>query len=340
MKRNSHHKAAKARKGSQRPFVNLFHLRSFVVILLSFVLAACATERLAPGPGPTPPRFIDDGHWVSHDGYVLGMSQWQSDKAETVIVALHGMNDYGRFIEGGAKFWQAHGITTYAYDQRGFGRTEGNGRWPGHEPMAEDVRTFVSLVRARHPGARVFVLGESMGGAVAILAAAGRSEPIADGLILVSPALWGWSNLDLVKRSALWAMMQIAPGAHLTGQGLGLKPSDNTEMLIALGRDPYVIKRTRIDAIYGLVNLMEAAWQASPNVRVPTMVLYAADDEIVPAQPIEDASAQMPGLARVVCYNDGYHLLLRDLKAERTWTAIESFIRTPGERATDGRCPR
>ena len=64
------------------------------------------------------------------------MSQWQADKADTVIVALHGMNDYGRFIDAAAKFWQAHGVTTYAYDQRGFGRTEGNGRWPGHEAMA------------------------------------------------------------------------------------------------------------------------------------------------------------------------------------------------------------
>src|SRR5262249_41294415 len=163
-------------------------------------------------------------------------------------------------------------------------RTEGNGRWPGHEVMAQDARTFVALVRARHPGARVFLLGESMGGAVAIVAAAGHAEPLADGLILVSPVLWGWSHLDLVKRSALWAAMQIAPGGHLTGQGLGLKPSDNEEMLIALGRDPYVIKRTRIDAIYGLVNLMEAAWRAAPNVQLATMVLYAGDDEIVPAR--------------------------------------------------------
>ena len=311
-----------------------------LAVVLCLTLAACAAESLAPGPGPTPPRFVDEGHWVSDDGYVLAMSQWQAENAQTVIVALHGMNDYGHFIESAGKYWQAHGITTYAYDQRGFGRTEGNGRWPGHEAMAEDVRTFVTLVRARHPSARVFLLGESMGGAVAMVAAAGRAEPVADGLILVSPALWGWSNLDLVKRSALWAMMQIAPGAHLTGQGLNIKPSDNEEMLIALGRDPYVIKRTRIDAIYGLVNLMESAWRARAGVRLPTMVLYAADDEIVPARPIEEAAAAMPGVTQVVCFNDGYHLLLRDLKAERSWTAIERFTRTPGERGPGAACLR
>jgi alpha-beta hydrolase superfamily lysophospholipase len=300
-----------------------------LIAALCLGLTACVAERLAPGPGPATPRFVDAGHWQAHDGYILGMSVWQPQNAEIVIVALHGMNDYGQFIEAAAKHWQTQGIATYAYDQRGFGRTEGNGRWPGHEVMAEDARTFIALVRARHPAARVILLGESMGGAVAMLAAAHGTEPIADGLVLVSPALWGWSNLDVIKRSALWIMMQIAPGSRLTGRGLDIKPSDNEKVLIALGRDPYVIKATRIDAINGLVDLMEAAWQAAPALRLPTMVLYAPADEVVPAKPVEEAAERMPGTALIVCYEDGFHMLLRDLKGERTWAAIEAFVRAP-----------
>jgi acylglycerol lipase len=302
-------------------------------LILCLMLAACAAQRLAPGPGPSTPHFVDAGHWMADDGYVLGMSEWPAQNARTVIVALHGMNDYGRFVDGAAKYWQKKGIATYAYDQRGFGRTEGNGRWPGHEVMAADARTFVALVRARHPGARVFLLGESMGGAVAMLAAS--DDTAADGLILVSPALWGWSNLDVFKRSALWVMMQIAPGSHLSGRGLNIKPSDNTKMLIALGRDPYVIKTTRIDALYGLVDLMEAAWRAAPRVSIPTFVLYAPGDQVVPSAPIAEAAAAMPGTARVVCFTDGFHMLLRDLKAERRWAEIDAFTdKIPTERQT------
>ncbi len=310
-------------------------MRTLVLVLAVF-LTGCVAERLPPGPGPATPSFIDDGHWRAGDGYVLGLSQWQAENPRVVIVALHGMNDYGHFIEPAARYWRTHGITTYAYDQRGFGRTEGNGRWPGHEVMAEDARSFTAVVRARHPGVPVYLLGESMGGAVAMVAAAGRAEPIADGLVLVSPALWGWSNLDIVKRSALWAMMQIAPGSRLTGRGLSVKPSDNEEMLIALGRDPYVIKATRVDAVYGLTNLMEAAWRAAPGVRLPTMVLYANGDEIVPSEPISQAAAAMPGTKKVVCYGDGFHMLLRDLKGERTWNAIEAFV--DGRDAEMGTC--
>lgn len=309
-----------------------------LLLALLLALTACAAQRLAAGPGQATPSFVDDGHWQAHDGYILGMSGWQTENAQLVFVALHGMNDYGRFIEAAAKHWQTKGITTYAFDQRGFGRTEGNGRWPGHEVMAEDARTFIALVRARHPGARVFLLGESMGGAVAMLAASRSSEPVADGLILVSPALWGWSNLDLIKRSALWVMMQIAPGSRLTGRGLNIRPSDNENMLIALGRDPYVIKATRIDAVHGLVDLMEAAWQSKAAVRLPTMVLYADGDEVVPSEPIEEAAAAMPGTMQVVCYADGFHMLLRDLNGERSWAAIEAFARQPQPAARSAAC--
>ncbi|MFM9863417.1 MAG: alpha/beta fold hydrolase [Micropepsaceae bacterium] len=311
-------------------------IRTFV-IALSLVLAGCVAERLQPGPGPAMPAFVDDGHWRASDGFVLGMSQWQVERPRAVIVALHGMNDYGQFIELAAKHWQTRGIATYAYDQRGFGRTDGNGRWPGHEVMAEDARTFAALVRVRHPGVPVYLLGESMGGAVAMVAAAGRIEPIADGLILVSPALWGWSNLDVIKRSALWVMMQIAPGSRLSGRGLNIKPSDNEQMLIALGRDPYVIKATRVDAVHGLTDLMEAAWQSAAAVRVPTMVLYTNGDQVVPSKPTTDAAATIPGAKQVVCYDDGFHMLLRDLKGQRTWDAIEAFIAHGGD-APDVRC--
>lgn len=297
-----------------------------LAIALCLALASCAAQRLAPGPGSVTPHFVDSTHWMADDGYVLAFSEWQVQHPDTVVVALHGMNDYGHFIEGAAKHWQTRGITTYAFDQRGFGRTEGNGRWPGHDVMAGDARAFIALARQRHPGARIFLLGESMGGAVGMLASAQGGTPIADGLILVSPALWGWSNLDIVKRSALWAMMQIAPGAHLTGQGLNIKPSDNEDMLIALGRDPYVIKRTRIDAVYGLVGLMEAAWRAAPDIRLPVHVLYTTGDEVVPSDPTAKAARAMPGTARTTCFDDGFHMLLRDLKAERTWNAIEEFM--------------
>jgi len=311
-------------------------IRSFSLWLAGLVLAACSTpQQLQPGAMPTAAHFTDDGHWIADDGYRLAFSVWRAAKPSAVIVALHGMNDYGEAFAMPAKFWAENGITTYAFDQRGFGRTEGNGRWPGSETMVADTREFIALVRAHHRGLPVYLIGESMGGAVAILATGAGDASGAQAVILVSPALLGWSHLSFAERAALWSMMQFSPGSQLTGQGLDRQPSDNIPVLEALGRDPYVIKRTRVDAVYGLVDLMEQAWQRAPAVTLPALVVYAGDDQVVPSQPIEDLVHSMSNV-RARCYADGFHMLLRDIKGMRAWREILGYIadreeRVPGD---------
>jgi acylglycerol lipase len=304
-------------------------------IVCVLALAACSTpQQLAPGPRPTEAHFEDAGHWIARDGYRLAFSSWPAAKPKAVIVALHGMNDYGEAFALPAKFWSENGVTTYAYDQRGFGRTEGNGRWAGTEAMVADAREFIALVRSRHPTLPVYLAGESMGGAVAILAGADGRELGAEAVILVSPALLGWSHLGVAETTLLRTMMEISPGSQVTGQGVNRQPSDNIPVLDALGRDPYVIKRTRVDAVYGLVNLMEAAWQRAPEQKLPTLVVYAGGDQVVPSRPIEDLVHRM-STVRSICYMDGFHMLLRDVKGARAWQAILDYIidrsgRTPG----------
>ena len=60
-------------------------------------------------------------------------------------------------------------------------------------------------------------------------------------------------------------------------------------MLMALGRDPLVIKETRIDAIYGLMQLMDDAYAKVPDVKTPVLLLYGAHDEVIPREPVDAA---------------------------------------------------
>ena len=104
--------------------------------------------------------------------------------------------------------------------------------------------------------------------------------------------MWGRATMELLPRLALWAGVRLMPGLTLTGRGLKIKPSDNIEMLRALSRDPLVIKATRVDTIYGLVDLMDAALASAPLLDAPMLVMYGAKDEIVPQAPIRRFVAQ------------------------------------------------
>ena len=145
-----------------------------VLAILLLTLSACSPmlrqQPLTPAVGFQGPRF-ECGAVVSFDGARLGLTTWQAQgEPWAVIVAAHGMNDYANAFHFAAEAWAAQGVTTYAYDQRGFGRSPGRGVWAGAELMSQDLRTVTALARARHPNAIIAVVGESMGGSVAAVA--------------------------------------------------------------------------------------------------------------------------------------------------------------------------
>jgi acylglycerol lipase len=187
-----------------------------------------------------------------------------------------------------------------------------------------------------YPGTPLFLLGESMGGAVAVVALTGESGtqiPDVDGVILTAPAVWGRPTMDLLPRLALWAGARLMPGLTLTGRGLKIKPSDNIAMLRALANDPLMIHATRIDTIYGLVDLMDAALASGTLLDTPLFVMYGAKDEIIPRVPmrrfVDTLPAEPMHPRKLAWYENGYHMLLRDLEGPIVIADVASWVLTP-----------
>lgn len=311
--------------------------RAFAVIagLLS-MLGACmpAHQRaLTPPTDFAGPRFVAD-RFISFDGAALGLLHWApADDAEpsVVVIGLHGMNDYAATFDMAGPWWAQRGVATYAIDQRGFGRSPQRGVWGGHDLMANDLRAALSAARRAHPDATLVVVGESMGAAVA-LHALGEGPLDADRIVLAAPAVWGWSNLPLAYRATLWLGAHTAPSRVVTpprGVVRKITASDNIEMLRRIGRDPNMLFETRIDAVYGLVRLMERAYRNAGRATPQTLVLYGSRDQIIPKRAMIRTSRRLPPAVRTAQYPEGYHMLLRDLQAERVWADILAFASDP-----------
>jgi acylglycerol lipase len=300
-------------------------------LLLSLcLLCAACTPFVSPPPGRVATPTLDKAHFVTADGTALPVRSWLpvNGHFKAVIVALHGFNDYSNFFTQPGTYFSQRGIACYAYDQRGFGGSPQRGLWPGVAAYTNDLAQFTRLVQLRHPGVPVYLLGESMGAAVIISAMTEDHPPLADGIILSAPAVWGRQMMPWYQRWLLWIGAHTVPWLTVTGKGLRIIASDNIEMLRGLGRDPMVIKETRVDAIYGLANLMDRALARSAKLDRSTLVLYGEHDQVVPKQPLYRMLRQMPESQkkRIAFYKDGYHLLLRDLKANLPWKDIVAWI--------------
>lgn len=315
------------------------------VLVAAAMLGGCATAQQQAGRSPTACQGpgIEAHDFVSLDGAKLALHQWSPATGDpwAVIIGVHGMNDDFNAFELAGPYWANDGILTIAYDQRGFGRSPGRGVWAGDALLADDLRTLTALARARYPHAIIAVAGESLGAAVAIEAFASSDAPAPDRLVLLSPAVWGWSTQPPAYKTALWLGAHIAPAA-------GVKPawvtryrreSDNDAQLRRRDSDPYILRRTRVDALSGLVETMQRASEALGQVRLPVAFLVGAHDEVIPRRSLILAARALKPSDRSAIYAEGWHLLLIDQQRDAVFGDVESFIRNPGAPFPSGAPP-
>ena len=331
-----------------------------ILSALLLLLISCATPRVAaPGGESVVPALVEgysgEGYFLARDGRELPLRMWLPQEKNgqsqvvpgAVIAALHGFNDYSNAFETTGIFLARRGIATYAFDQRGFGAGPQAGLWAGVTAMTNDAHDFVRVLRRRYPGVPLFFLGESMGAAVIMASMtedASSSVAAVDGVILLAPAVWARETMSPLQVGLLWLVAHTMPGVQLTGQGLRIRASDNNTMLRALSADPLVIKETRVDAMYGLSNLMDAALASAPLVakmRAPMLILYGRRDEVIPIEPVAVMLERLPdngdgnggddggGEITLGVYDRGFHMLTRDLQGWRVMEDMAAWIADP-----------
>ena len=259
---------------------------------------------------------------------MLPVRSWLPGHAplKAVIVGVHGFNDYSQAFAVPGTYLTRFGIAIYAYDQRGFGGAPVKGLWSGVDAYTSDLASFVKQIRKLYPDLPLYIMGESMGGAVTIVTLTGDHAPPVDGVILVAPAVWGRETMPWYQRWLLAVASHTVPWMKLTGNGLDITPSDNMEMRRALYNDPQVIKGTRVDAMYGLTNLMDAALARAGKLRLPSLIQYGMHDQVIPREAMFQMLEKMPSTTRRAFYKQGYHMLLRDLHREKPLTDIAAWI--------------
>lgn len=181
----------------------------------------------------------DSGSFTTVDGLSLFTRAWAPQAPPTALVLLvHGYAEHSGRYDHVAQTFVEQGAAVHAYDQRGYGRSEGRRAYVEYfEQYLADFDQFRAYARARTPDVPVFVIGHSMGGLLAILYSLNRT-PDFRGLLLSSPALE--VNPDLapwLRRISRWL------GRYFPTLPTVRSPQDS------ISRDPAVVEEANTDPL-------------------------------------------------------------------------------------------
>ncbi|XP_053455627.1 monoglyceride lipase isoform X3 [Nycticebus coucang] len=145
-------------------------------------------EESSPRRTPQSVPYQDLPHLINADGQYLFCRYWKPTGTPRALVFVsHGAGEHCGRYEELAQMLVRLDLLVFAHDHVGHGQSEGERMVVSDfHVFIRDVLQHVDVMQKDHPGLPVFLLGHSMGGAIAILTAAERPGHFS-GMVLISP---------------------------------------------------------------------------------------------------------------------------------------------------------
>lgn len=255
-------------------------------------LAACQGPRQAVrAPGASTTAFSPlAGKALTHEeatlegtgGLQLFTQSWRpaGEEPRAVLIVVHGLRDHSSRYAELAEHLVGQGFAVYAFDLRGHGHSEGvRVHIDSFEEYLSDLDLFLARVRQQEPGRPLFLLGHSMGGAIATLFTLERKPPL-QGLLLSAPALKPGSDVS----GALITTTRVLGGVLPNLKVLELDPKQ-------FSRNPEVVRENETDPLVfqeggpartasALLTTLETLSERMEEVSLPLLVLHGTEDKV------------------------------------------------------------
>lgn len=270
----------------------------------------------------------------TRDGVELPLYVWRASAPPRAAIALvHGLAEHaGRYAALAARL-NAAGIDIYAIDLRGHGHAPGRRTWVARfDDYLDDAEALLAHASAQcaTQGTPLFLMGHSMGGAIAALYAVERLPqtrvPLA-GLLLSSAALApgrdvpAWMIAASRVISAIWPTfpaMQI--DASLLARDRAVVEANRADPLVHHGAIP---ARTGAQ----LLEAMKRIEAGRAQLRLPVLIWHGTEDKLTEPEGSRAFGANVGSPDRTLTlYEGSYHETLNDLDRERVIGAMMDWI--------------
>ncbi|MEU5841525.1 lysophospholipase [Rhodococcus sp. NPDC047139] len=205
---------------------------------------------------------------------------WSPESPTGVLILSHGLGEHARRYDHVAERLTELGLVVYSPDHRGHGRSGGK-RVHAREmrEFTDDLDTLIGLATHEHPGLPVFMLGHSMGGAIALAYALDHQDGLA-ALVLSGPAV-------IVTSGTPKPVVEIG---KLLGRFLPGVPVQKLDSK-AVSRDPAVVAAYDADPLVhhglvpaGLARVLvlneQSLEQRLPDLTLPLLVMHGTEDTL------------------------------------------------------------
>jgi len=244
--------------------------------------------------------------------------------AAAVIVISHGFGEHsGRYDHVGERLAR-DGHAVYALDHHGHGASDGARARICFEDAVADLDHLIDLAGARHASRPIFLLGHSMGGAIALRYALAHQERLA-GLILSGPLV---QVEDRAGAKLLGRLLgRLAPGLPLAKLDPALVSRD-PEVVRAYVDDPLVHHQpVPAGTVAEFLRYAATLPDAVAAITLPTLLVYGTADGLCAPEGSVLVGERIGSTDLTVAPYDGlFHEVLNEPERDRVLDEIAGWV--------------
>jgi alpha-beta hydrolase superfamily lysophospholipase len=271
-------------------------------------------------------RIEEEATFHSVDGLTISYRSWHATGRPCgVVVIVPGFNSHSGYYGWAAEQLIALGLSVYAVDLRGRGKSDGERFYVTHfTDYLDDVAGIVNLATQREPDVPAFMLGHSAGGVLACLYAVEHQAGLA-GLVCESFAFE--TPAPDFALAVLKGLGHVFPHAHV----LRLKNEDfsrDPTVVAVMNADPLIAHETQpTQTVAELVRADERLRTEFSRITLPVLILHGTSDKaakVSGSRVFFDAAGSTDKTLKL--YEGHVHDLLNDVDKEVVMADIKDWI--------------
>jgi len=206
---------------------------------------------------------------------------WRPDGPPTGILLLaHGLGEHARRYDHVIERVVGLGLVVYAPDHRGHGRSGGKRiELRDWSEFVDDLHQLSAVATAENPGLDRFLLGHSMGGAIALSYALDHQDELS-GLILSAPAVDVVGGKPRVVVEVGKILGRFAPGIPV--ETLDAKAVSRDPAVVAAYESDPLVHHGKVKAgiARGMIIAAESFPARLPSLTLPVLLLHGTEDHL------------------------------------------------------------
>jgi alpha-beta hydrolase superfamily lysophospholipase/thioredoxin-like negative regulator of GroEL len=247
-------------------------------------------------------------------------------KPRVILLCIHGLGLYSGSYKDFGMIMSKRGIAVYAIDVRGFGSWMKSG---GKEEVdftgcLSDIASAIQSIKAAMPGLPLFLLGESMGGAIALRFASEHPDMI-DGLISSVPA----GDRFQQKKTDLKVAMELLKGPNRQfdiGDRIVAQATQNTRLREDWSSDPLDRMVLSANDLLHFQKFMNENHEAAKSITtMPVLFVQGTRDRLVKPEGTWELFNQLNTENKVFLAVPSEHLIFEETQDDNSEVKLKNF---------------